>query len=213
MTRGQLIERLRRQVYGGFPFDDSQITDNLVNQWINDGLGIAAKQNYKDNIQLDGVGVVNNSFYSTFKGITIVKDEEFLYKLTLPNIPLGIGTTDGISRVVLKDKDGKISFPVVLLSEGQVGIQRSMRPVQNKTMAYPEGGDLFILTTLLADQYNASVTLISGGDINNLDSILNIPDDYILTVVEYVKAQLNFERNMPQNVSNDGADIANAKRN
>jgi len=213
MLRKELIERLRRQVYGGFPADDSTITDNLVNHWINDGLGLAARQNYKDNLQLDGVAAVNNSFYSTFKGLTIAKDEQFLYKSTLPNIPLGIGTIDGISRVILKDSNSTLSFPMVLLSESQVAIQRGMRPIQNKTLGYSEGGNLFIISTLLLDQYTATVTLISGGDSTNLDSQLNIPDDYVPIVVEYVKAQLNFERNMPLNSANDGADFGNVKVN
>ena len=50
MTRNNLIERILRQVYGEQPNDDANITVNLVNQWINDGLELAAKQNYKDSI-------------------------------------------------------------------------------------------------------------------------------------------------------------------
>lgn len=204
MTRKEFIERLRRQVYGSFPADEADITDNLVNKWIIDGTGIAAKQNYKDNLQLEGVAFVNNSFYSTFKGIAIAKDEEFLYKFQLPEIPLGIGATEGIARIVFKDGDGKISYPGILLSENQVGIQRSMRPVPNKVLCYPEGTFCYVISTILMSQYTATATMISGGNSSDLDSLLNVPSDYIAIIVEYCKAQLAFERNQPVDAANDG---------
>lgn len=205
MRRIEFIERLRRQVYGDFPADEATITDQLVNQWVVDGTAIAAKKNYTDNFQLDGVGYVNNSFFSTFKGIAIAKDEEFLYKLTLPLIPLGIGSVDGISRILLKDSQSNVSFPVILLSENQVAIQRSMRPVPNKVLGYPEGIFFYLISTLVMNQYTAMVTIISGGDSTNLDSVLNVPGDYIPVIVEYCKAQLAFERQQPVDAANDGA--------
>jgi len=207
MQRKELIERLRRQVYGDFPPDEATITDGLVNQWIIDGTALAAKQNYRDNFQLEGVAFVNNSFYSTFKNIAITKDEQFLYKFPLPEIPLGVGSVDGISRIIFKDADGNKSFPAILLSENQVGIQRSMRPVPNKTLCYPEGGECFIITTLLMTPYTASVSMISGGDAGNLGSTLNIPGDYISLIVQYVQQQLILERNQPVKSQNDGADF------
>ena len=56
MTRQQLIEQITRQVYGTQASDDASITPNYVNQLINQGIGLMAKQSYKDNIQLDGIG-------------------------------------------------------------------------------------------------------------------------------------------------------------
>lgn len=207
MTRASLIEQLRRQVYGDFPADEATVTDGLVNIYISQGLAIAAKKNYTDNLQLEGVGFVNNSFYSTFKGIVITKDEQFLYKCQLPAIPIGVGSVDGVSRVVFKDAQNKVSYPGILLSEYQVGMQRSMRSIPNKILCYPEGGELYIITTvIMAGQYTASVTMVSGGNANDLSSTLNIPDDYINTVVEYVKAQISFQRNQIVDVSNDGLD-------
>lgn len=207
MTRAELIERLRRQVYGGFPTNDATITDNLVNAWITDGTALAAKQNYKDNFSIEGIASVNNSFYTTFKGLVITEDESFLYKCTLPSLPLGIGNVDGISRAVFKNSNNAISFPAVILSENQVSIQRSMRPIPNKILAYPEGGNFFAITNILLNAYTCSITMISGGDATNLSSTLNIPNDYISTIVMYVRGQLVFERNMPVDSQNDGKDF------
>ena len=55
MTRNAFIERILRQIYNGQPSDDSSITYNLVNQWLNDAIGSVVKKNYTDSIQLDGV--------------------------------------------------------------------------------------------------------------------------------------------------------------
>ena len=73
MLRTTYIERLIRQVYGSQPNDDSEITFNLVNAWINEGIGIAVKKNYTDSLQLDGIAYINNSFYSTFAGLAITQ--------------------------------------------------------------------------------------------------------------------------------------------
>lgn len=206
MQRIELIERLRRQLYGGFPTDDAEITDNLVNRWITDGTALAAKQNYKENYQLEGVGFVNNSFYSTFKGLEITADERFLYKCTLPNLPLGIGTVDGISRALFKSTINTLSLPAVILSESQVAIQRQMRPIPNKILCYSEGTFLYAITSIILTPYKASVTMVSGGDDTDLYSTLNVPNDYINVIVEYCKAQLGFERMQPVDAQNDGQD-------
>lgn len=206
MTRQSLIERLRRQVYGGFPSDDSVITDNLVNAWLNDGIALAAKQNYKDNIAIEGIGFLNNSFYTTFKGIAVTKDENFTWKLTLPQLPLGIGRNEGIETLKFKDANGNVSMPCIPISSNQATFIENMRPIPNKIMFKPEGGFIYALSTIILSVYTASVTMVSGGDATDLTSTLNIPDDYINVCVEYVKAQLLLEKAQPQDLSNDGRD-------
>lgn len=205
MTRYQIIEQVQRQIYGGYASDDATITFELINQYLDSGIALAAKKNYTDNYQLEGVGFINNSFYSTFKGLAITKDEQFLWRFTLPQLPIGIGSVDGISRVVFKDDQNNVSFPAVLLSESQVGIQRSMRAIPNKILCYPEGIYCYVISTIIMSEYTASATLISGGDGTDLDSMINIPGDYINVIVEYIKAQLSFERQQPVDSANDGA--------
>jgi hypothetical protein len=206
LTRRTFIERTLRQIYNGPVSDDGNITEGLVNVWLSDGIGLAAKQNYKDNYQLDGVGYVNNSFYSNFKGLAIVEDERNLYKTTLPQLPVGIGSTEGIGRVVFKNSINELSFPGVLLSENQVGYQRSMRPIPNKILCYPEGIFLYMITPLIMTAYTANVTIISGGDATNLDSELNVPADYLPVCVAYIQQQLMLEKKQIPDLANDGRD-------
>lgn len=208
MIRAALIEQIRRQIYNGYVSDDATITEGLVNQYIEQGIAVAAKKNYTDAIQLDGVGYVNNSFYSTFKGISVSKDENFLWKLSLPQIPVGIGKNEGVANLRFKSSDGQVSLDCIPLSINQQGFNATMRVIPNKTLYYSEGGFLYILSTILLNAYSATVTMISGGDATDMDSILNVPSDYIPVIIEYVKSQLAFEKSQPQDVSNDGLDKA-----
>lgn len=205
-TRVKFIEMALRQIYGDFPNDDSSITYNLVNTWLEQGIALAAKANYKDNIQIDGIGYVNNSFYTTFKDIAITPDENFIWKSNLPQIPLGIGRNEGVSTLQLKDSDGNITRPFIPISEAQKGYFQDMRPIPNKILYYSEGEFAYMLSTLLLNEYTVSVTMISGGDSSDLNSTLNVPSDYWPVMVGYIREQLGFERNQPVDVQNDGVD-------
>ncbi len=206
MDRYTYIERCLRQIYGGQPSQDSEITIGLANSWLNDGIAVAAKQNYKENLQIEGIGYLNNSFYTTFKGLAITEDENFLYKVTLPEIPLGIGRNEGVSNVRFKNTLNNISYDGIPQTVAQKGYARGMRVIPNKIEYYSEGGSVFIETSIIMTSYTAQVTMASGGDATDLDSEINVPADYFPVIVEYMKAQLTFERNAPQDVNNDGRD-------
>lgn len=206
-TRYEIIERIIRNVYGEQPTDDSGITYNLVNKWIEDGVATAVKLHYKENIQLDGVGYINNSFYTTFKGITFTQDEQATYVANLPQIPLGIGKTEGIGSVRIKDSSNSISLDAVPISENQWTYYQQMPIIPNKILYKPEGRFMYVISTLnLNVGYTATVTMISSGDDTNLDSILNIPQEYLPVVVEYCSKMLMQQRQSPKDISNDGED-------
>lgn len=207
MTRYQLIERILRSVYGEQPTDDSNITYNLVSQWLNDGIALAAKQNYREGLQIDGVTYVNNSFYTTFKNLPISSYENFIFQLTLPQLPLGIGRNEGVATLQFVDASGAVSDPAIPLSENQVGYYQNMRPIPNKTLYYPEGTYLYIISYLQLFNYTAKVRMISGGDSTNPNSVLNIPDDYVPVVIKYCVDMLRQERAQPKVLSNDGLDM------
>jgi hypothetical protein len=187
MTRQALIEQILRQVYGTQPSDDASITPNLVNQMINQGIGLMVKQNYKDAIQLDG-------------------DENFTWKVTLPQVPIGIGKNEGISTLQFKSSNGEISKPVVWLSQDQVTYFQSLQQPVSKILAYQQGEFVYIYSTLLLNQYTATVTIVSGGNSSNLSSTLTVPDDYIPGIVEYVVKSLSQARLQIQDAANDGSD-------
>jgi len=207
MTRRQFIERIRRQIYGGQPSNDAAITVGLVNNYLGDAIALAAKQNWKENIAIEGISYSNNGFCTTFKGIAVTKDENFLWKVALPHIPVGIGESEGVSILVFKDSsNNQLSQNVVWMNQNQRSFNAGRREVPNKILAYQEGGAIYILSTILLSAYTASVTMVSGGDSTDLDSTLNVPSDYLPVMMQYLQSQLLLQRNQPVDATNDGLD-------
>jgi len=210
MTRYQLIERILRQIYNGQPSDDSNITYGLVNQWLNDAIGVAAKKNYTDNIQMDGVSYINNSFYTTFKNLDIEAEtvDTVTYRIDLPSIPVALGKNEGVATLQFVG-DKKTSQTAIPLSINQIAYQEQLRPIQNKICYWVEGKNIYIKSSIPLTSYKATLRMVSGGDSTDLDSTLIIPDDYMPVVVEYIKTQLVFEKSRPIDQSNDGVDNNN----
>jgi hypothetical protein len=210
MTRNIFIERILRQIYNGQPSDDSSITYNLVNQWLNDAIGLAAKKNYTDGIQMDGIAYVNNSFYTTFKdlAVSLGNIDNVTYSIDLPQIPVALGKNEGIATLQFV-KDKLASQTAIPLSINQVAYIDNLRPIQNKILYWTEGKNIYAKSLIPLTAYTANVRMVSGGISTDLNSTLNIPDDYVPMIVEYIKGQLAFERSRPIDVSNDGVDNNN----
>lgn len=206
ISRYVLAERIQRVIYNGLPQDDATITIPVINLWINDGLAAAAKKNYAESIQLDGVAYVNNSFYTTYKGLTITPDESNLWKFSLPQIPLGLGKNEGISTVQFK-ASGKVSFVAAPLSENQLGYFDTLKKVPNKVFYWNEGETVYVKSNINLNNYTATVRMVSGGNSSDLDSVINLPDDYIADVINYVVKFLMTERSQPLDTTNDGNDM------
>jgi hypothetical protein len=210
MTRNIFIERILRQIYNGQPSDDSSITYNLVNQWLNDAIGLAAKKNYIDGIQMDGIAYVNNSFYTTFKDLTVELGniDNVTYSIDLPQIPVALGKNEGIATLQFV-KDKLASQTAIPLSVNQVAYIDNLRPIQNKILYWTEGKNIYAKSLIPLTSYTANVRMVSGGDSTDLESTLIVPDDYVPMIVEYIKGQLAFERSRPIDTSNDGVDNNN----
>ena len=210
MTRSIFIERILRQIYNGQPSDDSSITYNLVNQWLNDAIGMAVKKNYTDSIQMDGIAYVNNSFYTTFTNLDINAEtvDNETYSINLPIIPYALGKDEGVATLQIVG-DKKTSQTAIPLSMNQVGYIQQLRPIQNKILYWTEGNQAYLKSNIPLTAYKATVRMISGGDSSDLQSTLIVPDDYMPMIVEYIKGQLAFERSRPIDTSNDGVDNNN----
>ena len=210
MTRYALIERILRQIYNGQPSDDSSVTYNLVNQWLNDAIGLAVKKNYTDSIQMDGIAYVNNSFYTTYTNLDIAAEtvDNVTYSVLLPQIPIALGKNEGVATLQFVG-DKKTSQTAIPLSMNQVAYIDNMRPIQNKILYWIEGKHIYAKSSIPLTSYKATLRMISGGDSSDLTSTLIIPDDYMPLIVEYIKGQLAFERSRPIDQSNDGVDNNN----
>lgn len=207
-TRGLICERIQRQIYNNYASDDATITLNLINSYLNDAIGVAVKANYRESIQADGIGYINNSFYATFKGIAVTKNDDETYKLTLPQIPFGVGKNEGVATLQFK-KGNDVSQTAIPISVNQVGYAFNMRPVQNKIIYWTENQYAYVKSTLPLYLFTATVRMISSGVSTDLDAVINVPDEYLPAMTEYIRNQLFFERKQPLDQTNDGVDSPN----
>jgi hypothetical protein len=206
MQRQTFIERILRLIYNEQPSDDSSITFNLVNEWLNDGIGVAAKKNYTDNLQLEGVAFVNSSFFTTFSNLTITQADTDLYTVTLPQIPLALGKTDGIASLqIYSNQQSRAGVP---LNTAQSVYQNNIRPIQNKFAFWYDGKTIYIKSGTIITNFKAKIRMVSGGVSSDLTSELNVPDDYIPVIVEYMKL-LIANKQRPIQTTNDGVDSPN----
>jgi len=210
MTRKAFCYRLQRLIYGGFANDDAEITINFINNILGDAIGFAAKQNYTENLKIDSIGYVNNSFYTTFRDleITVSNDGIFFYEATLPQVPVGLGANRGIASGKIYQSANDPSYDMIPLTENQLSYFELLPPV-NGIPYWNEGNKLkFRTEILLYPNYKARVRMVSGGDSTDMNSELNVPPDYFPVMTEYILKQLGFERAQKQDLSNDGSDQA-----
>jgi hypothetical protein len=151
---------------------------------------------------------VNNGFYATFSGLVISSDDtdNLCYRLTLPEIPAGIGRNEGMAELRIKDTNGFTSLPVIPVSMYEWGYADSMRPIPNKILALQEGSTVRMKTTLILTGYTGTAKLISGGVPSDLNAELNLPPDYFPIITQYIREQLILERSIPIDGTNDGTD-------
>lgn len=202
-SRRILIELIRRQLSGGFAQQDSELTDGLINQYINSGIGYAVKANYKDEIQLNGIESVADGFYAEFDAISITKDlSTGLYNATLPQQPAGVGIGWDISAFMLITGSGAKIFA------NPIGARE-----QRYLYSLPSGCDevYFWINGVTASlhsckditKYKANVRMISTQS-NDLDAPITLPDGYMPLVIEYIDKTLGIQLNEPIDISNDG---------
>jgi len=205
MTRRVLIEQIRRMLYGGVPTDDANITEKEINLYINEALAYMAKVNYTDSIKLDGIETVSDVFYLTFKNLAIVKDNDTgYYSLDLPQVPLGLARGYGIATVTFPTSTGLAKSPIPI-SIRELDYMDSLKQPPSKIFYWPEGKKLWFKSyTNLVGKF-AIVRMVST-ETADLDSELNVPQEYITDIINLVMGQLRPRKATPQDSTNDGLD-------
>lgn len=204
-TRKMVLETIQRLMLGGMPSDDTELTINLINQHLNAAIGYAAKTNYKEELQLNGIENVSDAFYTSFTNINISKDQSTgWYNATLPQQPAGVGTGWDISNFMLTTGSGAKLFAhpispreVEFLYNGKKPCNEIFYWVNRDTVSLHSGQDL--------TKYKANVRMISTQS-SDLDSVVTIPDGYMPVVVKYLSEVLGVEVQRPVDSSSDGVE-------
>ena len=205
MTRRVLIEQIRRMLYGSIPTDDANISEKEINLYINEALAYMAKINYTDSIKLDGIESIADSFYLTFKNLAITKDNDTgYYSLDLPQVPLGLARGYGIATVTFPTSTGLAKSPIPI-SVRELDYMDSLKQPPSKIFYWPEGKKLWFKSyTNLVGKF-AIVRMVST-ETADLDSELNVPQEYITDIINLVMNQLRPRKGAPQDSTNDGLD-------
>lgn len=205
MTRKVLIEQIRRLYYGGTPSDDSNLTEKEVNQYINQAIAYIAKVNYTDSIKIDGIENVSDAFYTTFKNLTVAKDNDTgYYYATLPQPPVGLSRGYGIASVTFPVNTGLAKAPTAV-SPREVDYIEQIKLPPSKIFYWAEGGKLWMKSYTNLIGKLAIVRMISSEN-SDLTSELNVPAEYISDMINWIIDQLKLRKQMPEDTTNDGID-------
>lgn len=207
MTRKVLIEQIRRMYYGGIPSDDANLTENEVNQYINQAIAYFAKVNYTESIKIDDIETVGDAFYSTFKNLAIVKDNDTgYYSTTLPHPPLGLSRGYGISTVTFPVSTGLAKAPIPI-SPRELDYVDQVKTPPSKIFYWAEGKRLWFksFTNLVG---RAPIVRMVSTENDDLNAEVNVPQEYISDMINLVLTQLKIRKGTPEEVVNDGADKA-----
>ena len=205
MTRKVLIEQIRRLYYGGIPSDDSNLTENEVNIYINQAIAYFAKQNYTESINLDGIENVNDAFYATFKGLTITKDNDTgYYSATLPHPPVGLSRGYGISTVTFPVSTGLSKAPIPISPRELDYVDKITTP-PSKIFYWAEGNKMRFKSYTNLNGKTASVRMIANAQTTLTDE-MNLPDDLYPFVMDYILKVLNSRKATQPDIMNDNID-------
>ena len=205
MTRKVLIEQIRRLYYGGTPSDDSNLTEKEVNNYINQAIAYIAKVNYTDSIKMDGIENVSDAFYTTFKNLTVAKDNDTgYYYATLPQPPLGLSRGYGIASVTFPINTGLAKAPTAV-SPREVDYIEQIKLPPSKIFYWAEGGKLWMKSYTNLVGKLAIVRMISSEN-SDMTSELNVPAEYISDMINWIMNQLQVRKQMPEDTTNDGID-------
>jgi hypothetical protein len=210
MTRKQIIYQILRFIYNGEPNDDADITPNLVNQYLNEGIAQAVKAAYAMSYNIDQVGSVPDGFYMTTKGLSLTKDSDTGYYHTdLPQVPVAISKDDSITDMVVLLGSGR-KRSGVRVEQKELGVMFEVRIDSTMIYYWIEGKTLYAWSNMdISDKTCMVRQVITQG--TDLDDTINCPDDLLDSVIKYTTSILPYELLQGKDVSNEGHSITNAK--
>jgi hypothetical protein len=205
MTRNELIAQIRRMYYGGVPAEEASLREKEVNQYINQAIAYVAKENYVDHIKLDGLENVDDAFYTTFKNLSISKDNDTgYYYTTLPHPPLGLSRGYGIADVTFPVSTGLSKNPIPI-SPRELEYVDMVKIPPSKIFFWCEGDKLYFKSYINLIGKAPIVRMISNEN-SDLNAELNVPAEYIPSMINWIMTQLNIRKQMSGDLIREGVD-------
>lgn len=209
-TRYHICEMIQRALNAGMASDDTEVTINLINQYLNSAVAFAAKAMFKESIQIDGIEDVADAFYASFPNITISIDNTTgLFQATLPQQPAGVSRGWDIAHFMLITGSGKKIFAkpispkeLIYLYDGESGC--------DEVYYYVDGSMARLHSCSDISKYKANVRMLATQS-SDLTSPMSIPDAALAIIIDYIAKTLGIQLNMVYDNSEDGVPTPQVK--
>ncbi len=203
-TWRQLIQRLQRHINDGFPEADFSISDNEMLLYVNEALAYALVGTVYQNAKIEGSLVTPDGFLTTYALPALTKDNITKeWHTTLPQTPLSLPLGHSITQAYFADVVNGKGTQLNFIKAKRVAYRKNM-PLQFGVRAWVEGSKIIMEASdgspLLGQ--TLYVTMI-GTRTDDLDAVLNVPDDIIQAVFTAVTARLTQRMQLPKDIIKD----------
>lgn len=195
MITGQLstqnmIDRVIRAYYQDYASEESTLTNNIVQLYINDAVAMALSNAMQKNYVVTGIQSVPEGFMSTFIINSFTKDENTgFYSADLPHPPIGVPENSSVAGVFFGGVKGQ-SRPVLEVKPNEVDYFRFMPTPPQAAFYWMESGTIYLwLRTNLPSTTLLYVRMATHVP-TDLNAPMNIPPDAVDFVFNYVMQQL-----------------------
>lgn len=216
ITRKNVIDQIIRLVYNGIPPDDVEITPNLVNVYLSEAISYLLGQFYMQTYKLDQIGYVPDSVYVYVNNIPLSQDTQTNYwYFQLPYMTLSLPSGRQLGYVNVYSGSG-VRYPCYRCDTRELNLMMEL-PMDRNGIYYwieSQSGKSISVYVRLYTQYDLTnfkaAIQIPTGHSDNLNDILNIPEDMIVPVIDLVVKFLTGQRQMPEIAHNEKIEKPNA---
>lgn len=196
-TRQQLIDRILRFYFDGIPNDQSDITINEVDLYVNDAIATIINKQAIDEYNITGIISVPEGYITTYKLSSLLYDEVTgLYYSVLPHPPLGLSGNSGVAGVYF-GSNGKQSKPVLHVKPHEVDYFSSMPMPPNAAYYWIENSTIYIYCNTDLTSNTDSLFIRMATNIQSSNSaILNVPPEAVELIFQAVINKLLPRKNI-----------------
>lgn len=211
ITWKNIIDQVRRSVYGGMPPDSAEITVNLVFLYAKEGLAMALKKYFNSTFAIDMKGDIPDASLMTFSPYTITQDPlTKWYSFPLPAMPLALPENMDISNVfLLKPSGNKIECSRIGANDLSVMFEVPMDTSEVYYWIDSGNVNMWSMNDITKASAYIRMPYADGGNIN---SNINCPPDLIGDVVSFTLQLLNEQVKMPATTQNENIEAPNINK-
>ncbi len=208
-TKKMLVERIRRHMQDGFPTASFGASQREVMLYIDEALAVAIIGHTYELAKVEGGLYVAEGFLFTYSLSLLQNDITSEWYATLPQPPIGLPLGYSINRVYFASAMNGVSQEVLPIISKRRGYRNNMpRPAGAE---YSVEGSKMLVTANDGSPL-AGLTLyvqMAKSRTDDMDEVLNMPDDVIGKIFDMVVARLSQRLQLPKDIVNDGLPSGN----